>query len=698
MLRRANRRLARLAALVLAMVVLAATPAFAEDGLRIEGDTTYDIVPAQGRTTVSSTITVTNETTDRVVGGVLRRSFFNGLTVGASAGARNFIATSSGANLSVTTSPVNEAIQRADIAFPSMFSGQRRTIVLRYDIVGDAPRAEGVSRANPAYVSFVALAIGDDTLASVRVNVPPGFEVETVGSRIDEDPSGNGGTTLTASGFLTSKGWGVVVSARNDHALQSIDADAGERDVVVRAWPNDTEWQRFVVAGVGEGIPVLEELIGQPWPIKSQLQITEATSSYLRGYAGWFSPLDNTIEVGENLDYETLLHELSHAWFNRGMFIDRWINEGFAEEYAAQSLKRLGKPVDEVALDTNSRFAVRLTDWGNPQTATGDAAGREAYGYHTAAWLMRQLTDEIGLAGMAKVVRAAADDTPAYGDTPNEFGDIDTNTHRLLDLLENVGESKKASDLFEKYVTRESDASLYDTRAASRTTYATLVERGGSWTPPAVVRQELGGWHFSVADLRMTEARTVLDKRDEIAALAAQAAATVPGSLESDYEKADGDLSKVIETADRQLGAATTLAETNARLDANRSITEKVGLWFAHPSRKLDEARVAFADDDTARATVLSAAVQREIDHADTVGLQRIGLALAAVLLLLVAALVLRWALRRRRRPDADSQAAPPPPAPPLGPWTPPLSWTPPSPPSPPPPPPSPPPWIPLSP
>ena len=681
MLRRANRRLARLAALVLAVVVLAAAPAVAEDGLRIEGDTIYDIVPAQERTTVSSTITVTNETTDRVVGGVLRRSFFNGLTVGVSAGARNFVATSSGANLSVTTSPINDAIQRADIAFPSLFSGQRRTIVLRYDIIGDAPRTEGLNRANPAYVSFVALAIGDDTLASVRVNVPPGFEVETVGSKIDDRPSASGGTTLTASGFPTGNGWGVVVSARNDRALQSIDADAGARDVVVRAWPNDTEWQRFVVTGVGQGIPVLEELIGQPWPIKSQLQITEATSSYLRGYAGWFSPLDNTIEVGEDLDDETLLHELSHAWFNRGMFTDRWINEGFAEEYAAQALKRLGKPVDEVALDTNSRFAVRLTDWGNPQVATGDAAGREAYGYHTSAWLMRQLTDEIGVANMAKVIRAVAEDTPAYGDTPSEFGDIATDTRRLLDLLENVGGSKKAGDLFEKYVTRESDAALYDTRAAAKATYAALVERGGSWTPPVFVRKELGSWHFTSADLRMAEARTVLDKRDEIAARAAQAGATVPSSLESEYEKADGDLSKVIETAERQLGAATTLAETNARLDANRSITEKIGLWFAHPERRLDEARVAFAGDDTARVAELSAAVQHEIDHADTVGLQRLAFALAAVVLLVVVALVIRWN-RRRGRSDAIE---PPPssPSPPVAPPPPPSSTSP---------------WIPLSP
>ena len=207
--------------------------------------------------------------------------------------------------------------------------------------------------------------------------------------------------------------------------------------------------------------------------------------------------------------------------------------------------------------------------------------------------------------------------TPAYGDTPREFGEIDTDTHRLLDLLENVGGSKKATDLFAKYVAREGDP-LYGARAASRTSYATLVERGGSWTPPVFVRKELGGWHFASADLRMAEARTVLDKRDQIATLAVQAAAAVPISLESEYEKAEGDLSIVIATADRQLGAATTLADTNVRLHANRSITEKVGL-VCPSRRRLDEARVAFADDDRPERPSCRVAVQREIDRADTV-------------------------------------------------------------------------------
>jgi hypothetical protein len=287
---------------------------------------------------------------------------------------------------------------------------------------------------------------------------------------------------------------------------------------------------------------------------------------------------------------------------------------------------------------------------------------------------MRQLTDEIGLANMAKVVGAAAANTPSYGSTPNEFGDIDTTTTRLLDLLEDVGGSKKASDLFEKYVTRESQASLFDTRLSSRTHYAELVAQGGEWSPPVVVRKELGAWHFAAADLRMTEARTVLDKREQIRRLSAQAGATPPSSLESEYESASTDLSTVFTTADRQLATATTLAQTKDRLDESRSITEKVGLWFTHPGRGLDRARDAFTADDTAQATTLSLAAQREIDEAGSVGLRRLGIGAAALLLVIVATFAIRY-VRGRGNRDATPPSPPDPSPPPPPPPPPPPSW-----------------------
>ena len=237
---------------------------------------------------------------------------------------------------------------------------------------------------------------------------------------------------------------------------------------------------------------MLEELIGRPWPIDSQLQITEATSSYLRGYAGWFSPSDKTIEVGEDLDHETLLHELSHAWFNRELFTDRWINEGFAEEYAAQALKKLGKPTDEVPLDPNSKYAVRLADWGNPSSATGDAAAREAYA----------TTHRRGSCGNSPMRSASRTWPMLYA--PSRTTHRRTVARRMNSAYRDdhhasarsprgLSAIEEGSDLFEKYVTRESQASLYDTRLSSRAHYTELVAKGGEWTAP---------WSYAMSSAR----------------------------------------------------------------------------------------------------------------------------------------------------------------------------------------------------
>ncbi len=79
------------------------------------------------------------------------------------------------------------------------------------------------------------------------------------------------------------------------------------------SWPNDPEWEAFAAKTIAQGVPALEALVGQPWPVKGQLKVIEAVTPYLRGYSGWFSPSTNTIEIGERLDAESMLHELAHA-------------------------------------------------------------------------------------------------------------------------------------------------------------------------------------------------------------------------------------------------------------------------------------------------------------------------------------------------------------------------------------------------
>ena len=98
-----------------------------------------------------------------------------------------------------------------------------------------------------------------------------------------------------------------------------------------------------VVTILGEGIPELTARIGLPWPVDGPLSVLEIHTPLLEGYAGFYNPQTDEITISEDLDDVTIIHEASHAWFNRDLFDARWITEGLAETYAAQVVDALGR-------------------------------------------------------------------------------------------------------------------------------------------------------------------------------------------------------------------------------------------------------------------------------------------------------------------------------------------------------------------
>ena len=107
---------------------------------------------------------------------------------------------------------------------------------------------------------------------------------------------------------------------------------------MVRGWPEDSRWRRRVSAILSESVPDLAGRIGLPWPVDGPLNVLEVHTPLLEGYAGFYDPKSDEITISENLDDLTIVHEASHAWFNSGLFDERWINEGLAEEYASRVL------------------------------------------------------------------------------------------------------------------------------------------------------------------------------------------------------------------------------------------------------------------------------------------------------------------------------------------------------------------------
>ncbi len=647
------------AAVALSALVTLVAPsppaADAADGLAFQNTTTYTIDPAGGVVRVRADLVLTNTLSDQRDGNTINRRYFLGFSLPVPAAATNTSATdSNGRSLSVTrrTLPDTTDFVLLDVDFASnLFHPSTAQVAVTYDITGLPPRSENPSRINAAYAAFDAFGVGDDGEVTVRVVVPPGFTVDTLGGDTTVGTEGPN-TVYTATDIANPSEFDIFVSARNDDALTSTDVTTadGER-FDLRTWPGDTEWQAFVTTQIHDGVPELATLIGRPWPIDGTVEVRQAYTPYLYGYAGWFSAKNKEIEIGEDLDQVVVLHELTHAWFSDSWFSERWLSEGFAQVYSSLAVDELdGSPVLPDPIDASDPGEVSLNDWSDPLFTEG-ADEVEAYAYNAAHFVVKQIVDELGDETMREVFAAVDDHTEAYiGDAPAEDGDEATDWRRFLDLAEQLGGSEKARDLIEQYVVTDNEAKQLDERDEIRTRYAELDERGDEWAPPKVVRTRMGAWTFGIAAESISDAEAVLDLRDELDDRSDQLDATYPDTFEQDYEAVEqnfddvrSDLQDQIDTADLVIEAMTADAEDDG-------LVASIGLWGTDLRAEIATATTAFTngDHDTARAAAEN--VTDTVAAADDVGTKRLLWAVGGLLSLVLLVTALVVALRRHRR------------------------------------------------
>ena len=236
--------------------------------------------------------------------------------------------------------------------------------------------------------------------------------------------------------------------------------------------------------------------------------------------------------------------------------------------------------------------------------------------------------------------------TPEKVTLPNDW-------RRFLDLLEEIGGSTTADDLFRRWIVTPEQEPLLDARADARAAYASLLEAGKGWEPGYYVRDPMGRWEFGRATRAITEATDVLATRDQIAARAAEVGVAPPGSLEDAYEGATENLDAVRELASAQLTTATSLDAASERVAAERDVFTSIGLIGEDPVASLAAASAAFSAGDTATADRGVASVDSLMAGAADSGRTRtlsVGLAGAGLVAVGVGgAMALR---RRRQRPD----------------------------------------------
>lgn len=633
-----------------------------DDGLDIASTVVYTLVPEQRLVRVVADATFTNTLPDSVRNGQITSYYFDSFSWPMPAGARNVVARSGDDTLDIATVDVAGADDYffIDVSFDGdLRFRETERVTLEYDLVGLPPRSAGYDRINPAYAGFEAYGSGDPGMMDVRFDLPAGWEAEIIGGRY-ASASANGRVVYRMTSFEDERyGYALFVSARNDGALASTSVTTDEGSAIeILSWPGDDEWTTFITDEISTGLPVLADLLGRPWPEGDDFVIRQAYTPYLYGYAGWYSADDSEIEIGENLDSETVLHELSHAWFNEGWFVDRWVNEGFAQEYSNRTLEERGDewfdPEDVSPADAG---AVTLQEWGDPDFVDG-ADESEAYGYAASYFVIDAIVDDLDDDAMRALFAAVDSRSFAYvGDLPAETHDDAADWRRLLDLLDEVAGSTSADELFARFVLTPEQAAELPVRATARDLYAELDERGGDWAPPLGVRTAMGEWLWSTADDEIIGAGEVLDARDELDIKARALGIDYPAALETSYESAGSaaTLDEVEATVRSHVEGADALLDAVSAEARSDGLLGWIGLIGADLRGDLAGARTAFETGDIDTVKALSTGVVDTVDDASERGNIRLLVAFGAVIVVVavVASTVRRRRARERRRAEA---------------------------------------------
>ena len=242
-------------------------------------------------------------------------------------------------------------------------------MVVSYRLAGSEPRSDSINRINPAYALFAIWGIADPGQLDIRVEIPPRYVVDTAGEYIARKTSSEG-TVLEAFDVESPDDFFGTVVARDDDALDLTSVTTAGTSIDVRAWPGDVKWQSFVEDHIRDGVPTLESLIGIDWPEDDGFDVLQSSEPGFAGYAGWYDSGAGEIVIDEQLDEQTILHELAHASFNSDLFDARWQGEALAEEFARLASIELGNnAVIPAPPDDDLRLPGGLNQWRIQSTA-----------------------------------------------------------------------------------------------------------------------------------------------------------------------------------------------------------------------------------------------------------------------------------------------------------------------------------------
>lgn len=620
------------------------TPARAEpdgDGLRWETDAKFVLEPDDKIVDVSMDITLTNEIPDEGQS----YYYFHQIAIPLPAEARDVVAKLDGSALDTDVDSSEDPLwDKLTVHLSPVLRYQHtQKIALTFELPDLPPRSRGLTRANPAYGTFLAYAYGDPGLVDLEVRVPDRYETENSGMVMQPGGSGRYDVFTATNIDDPLSSWAAFV-ARDDGKLKKQELSIDGHQIVVRSWPGDDHWAKFVKKNLTKGLPALTELIGQELPVDS-LEVIESSTPHVYGYGGLYDSDTDIIEISDQLDAQLVLHELSHAWFNEAMSSEVWLNEGLATAYAVLAVEEIGgSATSEIKkVSTDDPGAQPLLTWAHRNMLTVEDAEREQYGYAASSWLVQELVDEVGLDGMAEMFSAISNHRLSYpGDTDPNAWSGRTDWRRVLDLLQERSGSGDAVELFETFVLRKEDEALLADRKEARNRYTKTVKLGDGWSAPHGLREAMSRWQFEKAVEIDNTARDVLEIRDDVLNKLEPIGVTALPGLETTYEKAES-LSSVSERAEDYADVATDLADA-ADQTSDNPLSQVAGFALNLDGRIADAANT-LADGDLEDAVETTESIASDVSNRYLIG----GIVLAELLLCLGAAMRIRSARRSRR-------------------------------------------------
>ena len=546
------------------------------------------------------------------------------------------------------------------IAYPNLHNGHTNRYSLEFDLPGTPPRADGYIRAGRAFARFYIWAWGDT--GDVRVVIPATYKVTRNGDVLAESTS-RGNTVLAQTKMSRPHEFYAWLTAERTAALirTPLELPNGKAAFLVGS-PEDAAWNETALSTLGPGLTELEAATGLPWPMAGELQIIEEHEGRPASYIS-IALANGRLQVDDTLDRTAMLREAARLWFNERLFSTRWINEGFAAEFAARAGAKQGIEFALPEPDRSAPSALALNGaFPAPMSSDPTLTARRDYAYAAAWYVINVLVADFDEATVQEILRRANEDLMPYKGAPSlelrQEGGQSAGSHRFLDLVEEVG-GKDVDDVFAEWVLSDSESPLLESRAAAREKYEELATLADGWLPPMAIRGPMADWNFDAALGQIEAAARVIESREAIE-LASTALGTTPSrALRDAYESAATDLSEAQAIADRQLASLARLRVGIEAVAAPRDAFAQVGLWNEPPPELgIERARAAFASDESAGVDSEVSAVTAAIGKASDDGLRRVAIAVGiglAVLILLVATVALRRRSRRRSRlDDAD--------------------------------------------